>query len=309
MSLCKLLGLTQRHIYFILFQMPFLIHLCAKCPLIVLHWLGAGLGWVAYLFSPTYRRRFVENSRQAGFGSAQVRPAIAHAGRMAAELPKLWMGHAVPITWTGQEVFDAAHISGKGIIFLTPHLGCFEITAQAIATRYAAQGRQINVLYRPARLAWLQTIMASARNRPSMRAVPTSLAGVKTLVKALRRGEALGMLPDQVPPLGLGQWASFFGKEAYTMTLPAKLALQTGAQLILVWGERLPSGKGYAVHFSKFEDELHSDLSLACLQINAAMERLVRLCPEQYMWGYARYKSPRAYASPPPSSASSTETD
>ncbi len=287
--------------------MTFLLSLCAKCPLILLHGLGAGLGWLAYLLSPTYRRRFMENSRQAGYTSAQVRPAIAHAGRMAAELPKLWMGKPAPITWTGQDVFDAAHNSGKGIIFLTPHLGCFEITAQAIAARYAAQGQQINVLYRPARMAWLQTILASARNRSGMSAVPTTLAGVKTLVKALRHGQALGMLPDQVPPFGLGQWASFFGKDAYTMTLPAKLALQTGAQLILVWGERLPLGKGYAVHFSKFEGELHADLARACLQINTAMERLVRQCPEQYMWGYARYKSPRAFAPLAPADPTSSE--
>lgn len=309
MSLCKLLGLTQRPSYFIVFSMGFLFRLFAKCPLIVLHWIGAGMGWFAYLLSPTYRSRFVANSRLAGYSAARVRPAIAQAGRMTAELPRLWMGGPAPIQWTGEEVFEQAHTSGKGIIFLTPHLGCFEITAQAIAARYATQGRKINVLYRPARLPWLQDIMATARNRPGMNAVPTSLAGVKTLVKALRRGEALGMLPDQVPPDGLGHWAKFFGKDAYTMTLPAKLALQTGAQLILVWGERLSSGQGYAVHFSRFEEELDTDLASACLQINIAMERLIRQCPQQYMWGYSRYKAPRAYASPPSSDRSQVSTD
>jgi KDO2-lipid IV(A) lauroyltransferase len=156
------------------------------------------------------------------------------------------------------------------------------------------QGKQINVLYRPARQAWLHTIMKNARNRPGMQAVPATLAGVKALVKALRRGEALGMLPDQVPAQGLGVWATFFGQPAYTMTLPAKLALQTGAQLVLVWGERLPRAEGFAVHFSRFEDTLSEDLALASQQINHAMERLVRECPQQYLWGYARYKQPRA---------------
>ncbi len=273
---------------------------CAKCPLVLLHGLGAGLGWLSFLFSPTYRRRFTANSRQAGYSPSQLRGAIAHAGRMVAELPVLWLGKPTPIVWTGQDVFDAAHESGKGIIFLTPHLGCFEITAQAIAARYAPQGKLIHVLYRPARFAWLQAVMAASRSRAGMQAVPATLAGVKALMKALRRGEALGILPDQVPPLGMGQWAPFFGQSAYTMSLPAKLAQQTGASLVLVWGERLPAGRGYAVHFSRFDEPLAQDLAQACAQINAAMERLVRQCPQQYLWGYARYKQPRteALASP-----------
>ncbi len=273
--------------------MAFLFRWCVKCPLFLLHSVGALMGWLAYGLSPTYRRRFQANAQLAGYTATQVRSGIAHAGRMVAELPRLWLGAEVPIRWTGEDVFDAAHANGRGIIFLTPHLGCFEITAQAIALRYAGQGRQINVLYRPARQAWLQTIMENSRNRAGMRAVPATLAGVKALVKALRRGEALGMLPDQVPPQGLGLWAEFFGQRAYTMTLPAKLAQQTGAQLVLVWGERLPEGQGFAVHFSRFDDALNADLALACQQINTAMEQLVRQCPEQYLWGYARYKQPR----------------
>ncbi len=273
--------------------MTILFQLLSKWPLRLLHGLGTVLGWLAYGLSPTYRSRFRSNAELAGFAQAQVRSGVAHAGRMVAELPRLWLGAEVPIRWTGEDVFDAAHANGRGIIFLTPHLGCFEITAQAIALRYAGQGRQINVLYRPARQAWLQTIMENSRNRAGMRAVPATLAGVKALVKALRRGEALGMLPDQVPPQGLGLWAEFFGQRAYTMSLPAKLAQQTGAQLVLVWGERLPEGQGFDVHFSRFDDALNADLALACQQINTAMEQLVRQCPEQYLWGYARYKQPR----------------
>jgi Kdo2-lipid IVA lauroyltransferase/acyltransferase len=288
-----LLGLTQRHEYFIFFQMAFLFRWCAKCPLVLLHALGALVGWLTYGLSPTYRRRFQANAKLAGYQPEQVRPAIAHAGRMAAELPRLWLGAPALIHWSGETVFDEAHANGRGIIFLTPHLGCFEITAQAIAQRYAGQKKQINVLYRPARKAWLQAIMKNSRNRPGMHAVPATLAGVKALVKALRRGEALGMLPDQVPPQGLGVWAKFFDHDAYSMTLPAKLAQQTGAQLVLVWGERLPQGAGFAVHFSRFEDVLSDDLSIGTQQINHAMESLVRQCPQQYLWGYARYKQPR----------------
>ena len=117
--------------------MEALFKFLARWPLSSLHGLGAALGWLTYALSPTYRRRFIANSRLAGFSTAQVRGAIAHAGRMACELPRLWLGAPVPVQWEGAELIDAAHAAGKGIIFLTPHLGCFEITAQAYAQRYS----------------------------------------------------------------------------------------------------------------------------------------------------------------------------
>jgi Kdo2-lipid IVA lauroyltransferase/acyltransferase len=272
--------------------MRLLFQLCAKCPLWLLHSIGAVLGWLAYALSPNYRRRLNTNAEQAGYSQTEVRGAIAHAGRMVAELPRLWLGKPVRIGWDGIEIIDAAHANGNGIIFLTPHLGCFEITAQAYAQRYAADGRAISVLYRPARKLWLQEILLTARTRPGLQAAPASLSGVKTLVKALRNGRALGILPDQVPPQGLGVWADFFGKPAFSMTLPARLAHQTGAKLILAWGERLSRGNGYCVHLRPFPDKLNDTPEAAAAQINAAMEQLVRECPQQYLWGYARYKKP-----------------
>lgn len=273
--------------------MEALFKLLAYLPLPLLHGLGAALGWLAYAFSATYRRRFATNSHLAGFSPSQVRPAVAHAGRMVAELPRLWWGAPVPIDWNGAELIDQAHASGKGIVFLTPHLGCFEVTAQAYAQRYASQGKAITVLYRPARKAWLQNLVSQSRNRPGLAAAPATLSGVKALVKALRNGQALGILPDQVPPIGLGVWANFFGQPAYSMTLPTRLAKQTGATILLAWGERLPRGSGYCVHIRPFEGELSDTPQQSCAQINTAMECLVSECPQQYLWGYARYKQPR----------------
>jgi KDO2-lipid IV(A) lauroyltransferase len=129
-----------------------------------------------------------------------------------------------------------------------------------------------------------------------MTAVPTTLAGVRQMLRALKAGEAVGLLPDQVPPKGLGVWAPFFGRDAYTMTLPARLVQQTGAALLLVWGERLPGGRGYTVHVRHFEAELARDPVAAAREVNAEMERMVRAGPTQYLWGYARYKGPREEA-------------
>ena len=118
------------------------------------------------------------------------------------------------------------------------------------------------------------------------------------MMRALRRGEAVGLLPDQVPPDGMGVWVPFFGKPAYTMTLAARLVQQTGAVPLLIWGERLVHGAGYTVRVSPLGEELpavsaHHQAESAAI-INRAMERLIRQCPQQYLWGYNRYKQPRS---------------
>jgi Kdo2-lipid IVA lauroyltransferase/acyltransferase len=272
--------------------MTLLFRCLSLMPLWLLHALGAAVGALAYACSGVYRARFAANVRQAGLTMQQVRGAAAHAGKTIAELPRLWLGAPVAIAWDGVELIDAAHAAGRGVLFLTPHLGCFEVTAQAYAQRYAPQGRAITVLYRPARKAWLQSVVAQSRNRPGLRAAPTTLSGVKTLMKALKSGQAVGLLPDQVPPLGLGVWAEFFGKPAYTMTLPARLAQQTGATVLLAWGERLPYGRGYVVHVRVMPGALSAEPGAAAAQVNRAMEQLVAEQPAQYLWGYARYKQP-----------------
>ena len=270
-----------------------LYRLVSGWPLGLLHALGAALGWLTWLVSPTYRRRLAAHARLAGYRFAEVRPAVAHAGRMALETPRLWFGPPVPIQWDGTDVVDAAYAAGRGVVFLTPHLGCFEITAQGLAERYRAQYGPITVLYRPARQAALARVVETARRREGLETAPTTLAGVRQMMKALRAGRAIGLLPDQVPPEGMGQWAPFFGQPAYTMTLAARLLLQTGATPLLVWGERLPGGQGFCLHFRALAEPLAGELAPAVAQINRAMERLIRECPQQYLWGYGRYKTPR----------------
>ena len=260
--------------------------------------MGAAMGWVAFCASPTYRRRFLANSVLAGYTWGAVRAAVAHAGRMVAELPRLWLGAPLPCRIDGEACVEQAYAAGRGIVFLTPHQGCFELSAQAAARRWSAERGPITVLYRPARQAWLAKVMETARNRPGMLAVPTTLAGVRQMIKALRRGEAVGVLPDQVPPEGQGQWAPFFGRDAYTMTLAVRLAQQTGAAVVLARCERLPWGRGYVTHFEPLSAPLSADMDQAVLHNNQAKEPLIRQCPEQYLWGYGRYKQPRGEAAP-----------
>ena len=276
--------------------MPAVFRFFSVFPLWLLHIIGCVLGWVAFAVSGVYRQRFLANAALAGYSFAQVRAAVGHAGRMVAELPRLWLGAPVPVRIEGEPCVEQAWAAGRGVIFLTPHLGCFEMSAQAIATRWSAQQGPITVLYRPARQAWLAKVMETARNRPGMQAVPTTLAGVRQMIKALRRGEAVGLLPDQVPPEGLGVWSPVFGKPAYTMTLAARLALQTGATVLLVRCEREPMGRGFVMYAEPLPQPLDADLETAVRQVNEAMEHVIRQCPGQYLWGYGRYKQPRADA-------------
>ncbi|MBA2962596.1 MULTISPECIES: lysophospholipid acyltransferase family protein [Ramlibacter] len=272
--------------------MTTVFRLLAVLPLWLLHVMGVALGWVALLASPTYRRRFVANAAQAGYTLRQVGGAVGAAGQLIAEVPRLWFGRPPPVQWSGEHLIDEALARGRGIVFLTPHLGCFEATAQGYAARYG----RITVLYRPARKAWLRPLVDQARRRPNLETAPTTLAGVKQMLKALQAGQAVGLLPDQVPPQGLGVWAPFFGKPAYTMTLSARLARQTGAAVLLAWGERLRWGRGYRIHLRPWPGAVPEAPDAAAVGVNAQMEALVRECPAQYLWGYARYKAPRGAA-------------
>ena len=267
----------------------------SRLPLGLAQALGGLLGWCVFVASSTYRRRFLVQARQAGLGAAQWRPAVAAAGQLVAELPRLWLGAPVPVQWVGQAHVEAALLAGRGVVFLTPHLGCFEIAAQAYADRFGA-ARPMTVLFRPPRQAWLREWVNRARSRPGLLTAATSQAGVRQLLRALKQGQCVGLLPDQVPPKGQGQWLPFLGRRAYTMTLAARLAHQTGACVLMAWGERLAGGRGFRVHVQPLPGPLAADTVQATTQINQALGALILSCPGQYLWGYARYKQPRQAA-------------
>ena len=251
------------------------------------------MGWVTWALSPTYRRRFAANAAQAGYAFAQVRAAVGHAGRMVFEMPRIWLGQLPDCDIVNGAVAEQAYARGKGIVFLTPHLGCFEMSVQAAARRWSDRHGAITVLYRPARQGWLAEILETARNRPGVQAVPTTLAGVRQMIKALRKGAAVGLLPDQVPPNGLGIWSPFFGRDAYTMTLAARLVLQTGATVIVARCERKSWGRGYTLYLEELPVPESQSLEATVALINRAMETTIRQSPQQYLWGYGRYKQPR----------------
>ena len=276
-----------------------LLGVFAGLPLRVLHALGTVLGWAIYGTSPTYRRHLRENLRRAGYPDASVRrAAIAHAGRMLAETPAMWLRPQDEVAALVREVHGleaafAARDAGKALLFLTPHMGCFEIAAQ-----YASHRVPITVLYRAPKMRWLEPLMHEGRSRGSVRLVPADNRGVREMLLALKRGEAVGFLPDQVPGEGEGDWAEFFGQQAYTGVLAPKLAERDNVACFLVYARRLPRGAGYALVLREYPRRLPDETPTR--HLNRALEALVRECPEQYLWGYNRYKVP-ARAKPRPS--------
>jgi len=278
--------------------MVFLIRILSWLPLWALHALGGWLGRLVYLLSPTYRRHLRENMAQAGIDPALRGQVAAAAGRQALELAPIWLKPLTEVApcvvkVSGWETVEAAWQSGKGIVFLTPHLGCFEITAQ-----YYAAHAPITVLYRPPKQAFLQELIESGRRRENLHLAPADVSGVRLLVKSLKRGQAVGLLPDQAPKVGEGVWLEYFGRPAYTMTLAARLT-ETGAATIFAWAERLPGGHGYHLRLRAPLDALNGDTLARAGQINREIEALVRECPTQYLWGYNRYKRPAGAEAPP----------
>jgi Kdo2-lipid IVA lauroyltransferase/acyltransferase len=275
--------------------MVFWFRLFSRLPLPVLHNMGALVGWLTWLASPTYRRHLRENTAQAGLEKARV-GAIAEAGKAIFELPKMWLRPSAEVAahvmrTDGWQHVEEAWAAGRGILFLTPHLGCFEITAQ-----YYASFRPITVLYRRPKQKWLAPLVESGRGA-NLSLAPADFGGVRRLLKTLKQGDAAGLLPDQVPGQGEGIWAPFFGRPAYTMTLAARLA-ETGAVVLLVYAKRFHYGAGYHLRLLPLSTPLKGSLAERTAALNRELEHLICQCPEQYLWGYNRYKKPSGAPDP-----------
>jgi KDO2-lipid IV(A) lauroyltransferase len=280
--------------------------LLARLPLSWLHGAGSALGWLVYWASPSYAARLRENLYTSGVCSgeaqcdAMLRAAVVEAGKAFTELVAIWFDSddevaRLVVECDNWDVAESARNRGNGVIFLTPHLGCFEICAHHVAQRMP-----LTVLYRPPKLGWIEPLMIRGRSRFQAVVAPANIRGVRTLYRALARGEAIGLLPDQAPGKGEGVWADFFGRPAYTMTLVSRLQQASGAAVVMVFARRLPAGRGYHLRFEALAEQGLDEAAL-----NRAIEAQVRRCPEQYLWSYNRYKVPAG--APPPESGMRAE--
>jgi len=272
------------------------------------HRVGAWAGRLVYALSPRLRLRTLENLRSAAIASDAAalarlaRDNAAEIGKGAAELAWALFRPVDEVAGLvteldGWETVARLRADNRPLIFVTPHLGGYDIAGRYLWTRMP-----ILAMYRPHKLGWLDEIIREGRNRGAApdgsNVAPANMAGVRMLLRHLRKGGCTVILPDQVPGVGEGEWVEFFGRPAYTMTLTGRLQEASGAALVFCFAERLPQARGFRLHLRVREEPLPDDRAAAARAINAGVEALIRKAPAQYLWGYNRYKRP---AGAPPS--------
>ena len=267
-------------------------------PLSVLHRLGAfaaRVAWLARSRSRTVteiniRRAFPELDPDAQ--ALLARHSLRDSGRLIMESLAVWSRRPEQVLeWIvdvrGAELLAEAHTQGRGAICLVPHFGNWEVLCVYLASHF-----RFAAMYERQRIAWVDRWVARGRRRSGARLTPATLAGLRGLRRALRAGQVVAVMPDQVPVLGSGERASFFGHPALTGTLAWRLAVTSGAPVFVASARRRDDARtGFAIRVTRFEPGWSSmDQCTALTAMNLAVEQLVREAPTQYQWEYKRFK-------------------
>jgi Kdo2-lipid IVA lauroyltransferase/acyltransferase len=275
-----------------------LLRLFGLLPLRWLQAIGAGFGQLALRRDGKMARYTAVNlaiTRPALDQSARaalVREVMIEGGKSITEIVKIWGAGAEQALGLvrevrGEALFDAALASGKGVIIAAPHLGCWELL-----NYWLCRKTPMAILYRPPRIEAVEALLRKVRGALAPEQVRAEGAGVRILYKRLAAGGTVGILPDQKPRAGEGEFAPFFGREAMTMVLLPRLAARTGATVLFAFAERLPRGEGYRIHFLPAPGGLtDGKLPHACAALNRGVEDCVNLAFAQYQWHYKRYSA------------------
>jgi KDO2-lipid IV(A) lauroyltransferase len=274
----------------------FLLRLLGRLPLRVLHGVGAALGRLLLLLHGRSMRHTAVNLRIArptlepAAQARLLRQAMTESGKSVVELVKIWGGGAERALALVREVRGGALLqdalqAGHGVIIAAPHLGCWELLNYWLCSR-----TPMAILYRPPRLAALEPLLRKVRGALAPEQVRAEGAGVRQLYKRLAAGGAVGILPDQKPRAGEGEFAPFFGRDALTGVLLPRLAARTGATVLFAFAERLPRGEGFRIHLLPAPPGLaDADPGAACAALNRGIEACVDVAFAQYQWHYKRW--------------------
>jgi Kdo2-lipid IVA lauroyltransferase/acyltransferase len=273
-----------------------LLWLAGFLPLRVLHGLGSLIGDFAWWARLRERRiteinlALLETRGEAVSEPLDARTVLREAGKSAVEVARIWCARperALELVREvrGGELFEQALASGRGVLIAAPHLGCWELLSYWLAAR-----TPLAIVYRPPRNAALEPLLIKARGTTRVEQVRAEGAGVRSLYRRLAAGGVVGILPDQQPKQGEGEFAPFFGIEALTMVLLSRLAERTAATVLFAFAERLPRGAGFRIHLQAAPPRIaDTDLKAACTALNRGVEDCVRRAPNQYQWHYKRY--------------------
>lgn len=278
--------------------MRIVFRLLAALPLAALQALGAAAAWLLWLVPNSRRRTALTNVSRcfpeldARAQRRLARRSLAHEMMTFVETPMVWLGadrrvRALVRGYDGLEIFDAAIQPGKGMLLLTLHQGSFEAGAIPLSASYRLAG-----IYKPQKGA-LNDLSVQGRSRYQGILVPAVGGSVGAqLVALIGKGYGAYIMPDQDPPEGRGVFAPFFGIAAHTPTLVHRIVrARPDIPIVLMWVERLPRARGFVVHFRAPSDGIRdADPLKSAAALNADFEALVRSCPEQYWWGYKRFR-------------------
>ncbi|GAB6071370.1 lauroyl acyltransferase [Thiomicrorhabdus hydrogeniphila] len=278
-----------------------IIKLLSWMPLRLNQAFGSALGRLFYLM-PCNNRRITQINIQQVYpelSSKQqqslVKASLQETAKAFAELGPSWYWSAEKLMKNlvevkGQELVEQAITRGKGVVFLGPHIGCWESIASYLSLNYPS-----TILYRPPNIPSIEKFMVQARGRFGANMVATDGRGVRNLMKALKNNEVTAILPDQDPGDSGGVYAPFFGRPARTMTLVSKLLQKTDSACLFAVMQRLPKAQGYILHFLPAEEGIASkDVNVATTALNKGVEKCIAIAPEQYLWSYKRYRKPPA---------------
>lgn len=221
-----------------------------------------------------------------------LRDTMIESGKTLAESGPMWgyesaQGAALIKKVHGEELFDELIAEPGGSILLAPHLGNWEIINNYVAQKKTA----ITIMYRPMKMPSFNSWMVSRREKVGCKLVPTTREGVMGLFDTLNRGELVGFLPDQEPRPKSGVFAPFMGHPALTPKLPHEMLLKTGSKALYAFAKRLPDAQGFELYFIKPEDDLYSeDVEVSAASMNRGIGQCIDICPDQYQWGYKRFK-------------------
>ncbi len=275
-----------------------ILHTTALLPLPVAHLIGVVIG-SGLILIPNRSRRIAAINVGLCFPEltpaqqrSLVRRSLIEMAKTFTESGILWLGNRNRLekmirSVEGEEHIKRALEGGRGVIFISPHIGNWEVIGLYCSPRYPMIS-----LYRPPRMAALDELIRRGRQRNGSKLAPINAQGIRALLQMLRANGTTGILPDQDPRDHGGHFAPFFGIQANTMTLLSRLAHKSQAPTILTYAERLPWGRGFRLHFIPGPEVINGgDIDASVTAVNALVEQAARQLPTQYQWSYKRFKT------------------
>jgi KDO2-lipid IV(A) lauroyltransferase len=191
------------------------------------------------------------------------------------------------VQWENRELFQRAHQEGKGVLVATAHLGSWELLGSVLAR----QGMPLHAVVRPLRGAVNELIVRSRLE--SGLGLIAARGALRGMLRALSRGGVVCMLLDQVMPANKGVFVPFFGRPASTTPGLSAAARRTGAPVLVAASIR--EGDALRLHLEgpfpvPQTGDVEADIRAHTADVTAAIERLIRRHPEQWLWLHRRWK-------------------